>query len=1166
MFPMEFDHAILDSLPMPTNEDVKRVILILNVIISKRVLPYFRSKRGTDPIVIARVGEAIVIERLEDYYNRIRAVSLVAQDKNRWIIYVHERVFDYLAFMIPSDPQSRIGAGTIEEHKMLAFSEFMLRHQVEHIIYPGRLEREIIHSDVTFAMERRSEDPTYYRMLHRSFEDEMNGLKGSAFIRLFDEAEKEEDYERHIPAILNTHVFTLGDLSDAMIAKVFPCLDTELKTKVLGECYRRSRDVGYSLCRTFFIHRLLRLFDLLVNKDEREAETVFREFRHRWGLVDLLRELDLPESSMDSHSIQEVFQIFKENLKCFASEAKEYFDTFPPAGPASPQSQQKPTAAPKTLKDRIESVRNDPCVPIQVIEVIDKNKLNTAGQSGYKYSELIETLLAIPWGKIKKIEVTPLNFEEGLDRTHYGLHKPKELICDFFSNLIWRYQQFREDQAPNWHCNGSAFLFVGPPGVGKTSLAISIAEHLGVPYHKLSLGGMRDEADLRGHGFTYEGSKPGAIVQGVIKMGVMNGMFIMDEADKTEKFAIATLLEILDPEQNHLFHDKYTQTTVDIDLSNIHFVLTANTLETVPPPVVNRCEVVLLDRYSVDEKVEIARKYLIKRVRGRHEITQEQVFIDPREEIEILRYLIKTYTHEAGVRELERIIRTLFLRILRKEILTVRAASVRITREKVKEYLDPPTPPRAINEEDRVGEMMGLGINVDLGIGSLVPIQATSMRLGPAIKGQRGFLSMIHATGNIQRVMDESRKVATTAILHCRDQLGISLERADSPIHLHFMGGSTPKDGPSAGGAIALALASVLSGQEIRRDVAMTGEIDTHGRITRIGGVDVKLETAADAGCKTVIIPRENLYGQDGVEKLSEALKREFQMFTHEEWKGDHKPFNCEKHVLQIVAVDNILQAVEIAFINQEELNTVERIFSSYAAEIAQALIRERRSARRHLRVMYVKGPEELELATRNGKLIPWEERGCYFLAQSAAKKVIAEQYPELERQGKLLELDPAKDDITGLLLQVAERIRATGLREALSTLVAPFFYLKRVKSSLKVFSLGPPFKPLTIFANNYTLQGLKIKGCKPLLNQTYCFLSQLDPESLAACPFLTKTAGVYVVDLSFIPEKYRLDVKRAEMIMNRVLTTWLAQVEDALVKSGGDSPCRSRELTKPPL
>ena len=164
---------------------------------------------------------------------------------------------------------------------------------------------------------------------------------------------------------------------------------------------------------------------------------------------------------------------------------------------------------------------------------------------------------------------------------------------------------------------------------------------------------MKDEADIRGYGFTYEGSKPGPIVQGLIKMGVMNGMFIMDEADKTEKFAIATLLEILDPEQNHLFHDKYTQSTVDIDLSNCHFILTANTVDTVPAAILNRCEVIYLDRYSVDEKIAIAREFLVHRIRERYLIGQDEIFFDPDEESEILRHLIRDYTSEAGVRDLE---------------------------------------------------------------------------------------------------------------------------------------------------------------------------------------------------------------------------------------------------------------------------------------------------------------------------------------------------------------------------------------------------------------------------------------------------------------------------------------------------------------------------------
>ena len=206
-------------------------------------------------------------------------------------------------------------------------------------------------------------------------------------------------------------------------------------------------------------------------------------------------------------------------------------------------------------------------------------------------------------------------------------------------------------------------------------------------------------------------------------MGIMNGMFIMDEADKTEKFAIATLLEILDPEQNHLFHDKYTETTVDIDLSNCHFMLTANTLETVPPPVVNRCEVIFLDRYSVDEKVSIARQHMIQRVRQQYQITEEQILIDPAQETDLLRHLIKTYTHEAGVRELERLMRTLFLRIFRKEILPGLKQKVLITRNEIREYLEPPKGPRQINDDDRIGEMMSLGVTWISASGRLSPFR-----------------------------------------------------------------------------------------------------------------------------------------------------------------------------------------------------------------------------------------------------------------------------------------------------------------------------------------------------------------------------------------------------------------------------------------------------------
>ncbi|MCD4717110.1 MAG: AAA family ATPase, partial [Desulfobacterales bacterium] len=716
MFPMEFDHRILESLPLPDEESIKQVLRILKTIAVGRVMPYFRNKRGTDPTLISRIIESFTIKRLEDEENRIRVISLALRKDTQWIIHIHERIFDYFSFVMPSDPESRLGGKTSEEGKILAFAEFLLRHEIEHMLYPQESEREVIRSDVVYAMDRRTNDPTFYSMLRNVLADEMTGLKGETYLSLFDSAEQERIYEYLITRILTSLVIILGDMPEEMLRGIFLNLDTDLKTKVLGECYRRSRDASYSLVkRTSCLQEVLQLFALIMEHDEKEAEKAFDAFKDRWGLIYLFHELNIPETSLEDKTHEEVFAFLKDNLKRLSKEKGGPFLSVPESqGVSTPQPE--PSVAPtKSLKDRIEEARNTPFFPRQAMEVIEKNKVSAVGHSGPKYTELIETLLAIPWGKIQKIRVSAEEFEEGLNRTHYGLKRPKEIICDFFANLIWRYQKSNEDEDISRHRTGSAFLFVGPAGVGKTSLAISIANNLGISYHKISLGGMRDEADLRGHGFTYEGSKPGAIVQGLIKMGITNGIIIMDEADKTEKFAISTLLEILDPEQNHLFHDKYTQTTVDIDLSNCHFILTANTLETVPPTVVNRCEVVVLDRYSVDEKVDISRQHLVGRVRQRYQISEDAISFDSDQEPDLLRHLIKTYTYEPGVRELERVIRRLFLRILRKEILAKQKQSVRITREKIKQYLESPVQPRQINDESRVGEILALGVNVERG-------------------------------------------------------------------------------------------------------------------------------------------------------------------------------------------------------------------------------------------------------------------------------------------------------------------------------------------------------------------------------------------------------------------------------------------------------------------
>ena len=1141
MFPMEFDHRLLEGVPLLDDEGKKRVFHILHILMAHRVLPHFRSSRGTDPTLINRIGDRITIGRLEDESNRIRAVSLVFAQDDRWLIQIHERIFDYLAFAIPADPESRIGGAGVEESKMLAFAELVLRHEVEHALYPDRSERDVTGADVLFAMDRRENDPTFYRALRNALGDEMTGIRGESYLALLDAAEQGRAYEYLITRILTSHVTVLADMPRDRLERAFPLLDDELKTKVLGEYHRRSRDTSLSLKRrSRCLQGVLALFALALQKNEASAEKVFESFKDRWGVIDLFRELGIPEISLERKDAGELFSLLKENLGGPAGEGEAertaVAGTEKSQAPASEALQPPPKT--KSLKERIEEARNDPLFPRQALEVIDKNRVSAVGHSGPKYTELIETLLAIPWGRMQEIRVSPEAFEQGLDKSHYGLERPKAMVCDFFTNLIWQHQELAKAQDKTLRGSGSSFLFVGPPGVGKTSLAISIARNLGVPYHKISLGGMRDEADLRGYGFTYEGSKPGAVVQGLIKMGVMNGMFIMDEADKTEAFAISTLLEILDPEQNHLFHDKFVMTTVDVDLSNCHFILTANTLDTVPPPVINRCEVVLLDRYSVEEKIAIGREHLIRRVRERYHIQEGDVRFIETQEKELLRFLVKTYTHEPGVRELERIIRTLFLRIMRKEILTGRKRSVVVNREKIKAYLEPPSRPPTINEESRVGEVMALGVDVARGLGSVIPVQATAIRFGTegAAWGE-GYLSMVHATGNIQRIMDESRKVAFTGILHCAGELGISLNDTATPIHLHFMGASTPKDGPSAGGAIALALASALSGRPIRRDVAMTGEIDTQGRIKEVGGVDVKLETACDAGCKTLIIPRDNLKGRGGIGRLPEALKAEIQILDYEAWAGDHSPFDYERHVIQVVGVENIVQAARIAFIDSTELEDLEERFASYGRTAAGALQEEAVALSPSALVIYAKDPEELSFFKAD------QDAGSVLLLCPRNGKAGPNAFSGVENVARLRPFNHSSESLEDVIADLLEgRTNETEPRPVRVSVAAPFFFLKQDGIRPEAFPEAPGFEGIRIFANNFTVQSVKIKSCKAALNRMAFYLGRLDPAHTESCPFLVKKRGVYCVDLSLIPEKYRLDVKQAEEVLNRCLNRWLRE------------------------
>ena len=358
MFPMEFDRRVLESLPLPEEEGVRRILGVLRTVVMRRVLPYFREKRGTDPTLIARVDSLLSIQRLEDDTGGIHIVSLLFPREKGWIIHIHERIFDYLAFVIPSDPESRLGGETPEEGKMLAFFEYMLRHEMEHALYPQKPEREVLRTDVSFALDRREQDPTYYKMLREALADEMNGLRGKPFLDLLDAAEEDRPVEYLITRILDPYLSVLADIPPNLMEGVFPHLDKDLKKKVLGDYYRRSRDESEPLTRrTAFLEKILHLFTRMIRSDEAEAEEIFRTFRDHWGVVYLFHELDLPEAAMDEGGPEEIFALFKDHLmKLSLDKGQEIPTVARAAATAAPKTQplEKPK---KSLKDRIEEAR-----------------------------------------------------------------------------------------------------------------------------------------------------------------------------------------------------------------------------------------------------------------------------------------------------------------------------------------------------------------------------------------------------------------------------------------------------------------------------------------------------------------------------------------------------------------------------------------------------------------------------------------------------------------------------------------------------------------------------------------------------------------------------------------------------------------------------------------
>jgi ATP-dependent Lon protease len=445
----------------------------------------------------------------------------------------------------------------------------------------------------------------------------------------------------------------------------------------------------------------------------------------------------------------------------------------------------------------------------------------------------LDWLLSIPWGKKSKIKKDLIHAQEILDNDHYGLEKVKERIVEYLA------VQQRANKL-----TGPILCLVGPPGVGKTSLGKSIARATGRDFVRVSLGGVRDEAEIRGHRRTYIGSMPGKIIQSMRKAKSTNPLFLLDEVDKMgadfRGDPSSALLEVLDPEQNHTFNDHYLE--VDYDLSNVMFVTTANTLN-IPPPLMDRMEIIRIAGYTEDEKVEIAHKHLIPNALTKHGVSPKEWAIEQ----DALLLLIRRYTREAGVRNLERELSTLIRKAV-KELMTSKKKSVRVTALTVADYLGVPKFRYGeVEQNDQVGVVTGLAWT-EVG-GELLTVEGVMM---PG-KGK------MTVTGNLRDVMKESISAAASYVRSRAVDFGIEpplFDRRD--IHVHVPEGATPKDGPSAGVAMVTAIVSVMSGIPARRDLAMTGEITLRGRVLPIGGLKEKLLAALRGGIKTVLIPEEN--------------------------------------------------------------------------------------------------------------------------------------------------------------------------------------------------------------------------------------------------------------------------------------------------------------------